>query len=157
MTCKVCSHHFCWACLAPWASHSSETGGFFHCSRFIAPEPSPDTAATAAVSSGGLWERISAATCKREQEHFRQRYELYSGAAGVRTAISGLARMRALVLLASGGGTTPLPLQIDAGSVGIDRKSKKGPPVGGSSKILQLPPESFFSDWQSAILQGREV
>ena len=31
MTCKNCSHHFCWECHRDWSEHGEQTGGFFEC------------------------------------------------------------------------------------------------------------------------------
>ena len=31
MTCKHCTHEFCWICMGPWKEHGNNTGGFFRC------------------------------------------------------------------------------------------------------------------------------
>ena len=31
MTCKHCSHEFCWICMGPWKQHGNNTGGYFRC------------------------------------------------------------------------------------------------------------------------------
>lgn len=42
MTCSVCSHDFCWACLGRWAIHGSRTGGYYRCNRFKAVKRAED-------------------------------------------------------------------------------------------------------------------
>ena len=34
MTCKVCSHEFCWLCTGKWSEHNQSTGGFYKCNLF---------------------------------------------------------------------------------------------------------------------------
>ena len=31
MTCRECSHGFCWLCLTDWKEHGSKTGGYYAC------------------------------------------------------------------------------------------------------------------------------
>eukprot|EP00943_MAST-04B_sp_MAST-4B-sp1_P006396 g6396.t1 len=31
MTCKHCTHQFCWICMGDWKAHGNNTGGFFRC------------------------------------------------------------------------------------------------------------------------------
>ena len=33
MTCSKCRHEFCWLCGGKWATHGSETGGYYACNR----------------------------------------------------------------------------------------------------------------------------
>ena len=34
MTCRTCSHDFCWLCMKDWSKHGSETGGFYRCNMY---------------------------------------------------------------------------------------------------------------------------
>lgn len=34
MTCRNCSHQFCWLCLGDWKTHGAETGGFYNCNKY---------------------------------------------------------------------------------------------------------------------------
>mmetsp|Transcript_38140 Transcript_38140/g.36501 ORF Transcript_38140/g.36501 Transcript_38140/m.36501 type:complete len:115 (-) Transcript_38140:507-851(-) len=34
MTCKMCSHEFCWICLGSWKEHGASTGGSYKCNKY---------------------------------------------------------------------------------------------------------------------------
>lgn len=34
MTCKGCSHEFCWLCLGKWSEHGQKTGGYYNCNKY---------------------------------------------------------------------------------------------------------------------------
>eukprot|EP00591_Stephanopyxis_turris_P002873 CAMPEP_0195523328 /NCGR_PEP_ID=MMETSP0794_2-20130614/22352_1 /TAXON_ID=515487 /ORGANISM="Stephanopyxis turris, Strain CCMP 815" /LENGTH=566 /DNA_ID=CAMNT_0040653301 /DNA_START=138 /DNA_END=1838 /DNA_ORIENTATION=+ len=34
MSCQQCKYEFCWICLAPWADHGANTGGYYKCNRY---------------------------------------------------------------------------------------------------------------------------
>ncbi len=34
MTCKLCSHEFCWLCLGDWKEHGQKTGGYYNCNKY---------------------------------------------------------------------------------------------------------------------------
>lgn len=34
MTCKLCSHEFCWLCLGDWKEHGQKTGGYYQCNKY---------------------------------------------------------------------------------------------------------------------------
>lgn len=34
MTCKMCTHEFCWLCLGSWKEHGSTTGGYYQCNKY---------------------------------------------------------------------------------------------------------------------------
>lgn len=34
MTCKMCTHEFCWLCLGTWKEHGSATGGYYQCNKY---------------------------------------------------------------------------------------------------------------------------
>lgn len=34
MTCKLCTHEFCWLCLGDWKEHGQKTGGYYNCNKY---------------------------------------------------------------------------------------------------------------------------
>ena len=34
MTCRMCSHEFCWLCMGLWSEHGSKTGGYYNCNKY---------------------------------------------------------------------------------------------------------------------------
>lgn len=34
ITCKSCTHEFCWLCMGDWKIHGESTGGFYKCNIF---------------------------------------------------------------------------------------------------------------------------
>jgi hypothetical protein len=34
MTCRLCSHEFCWLCLEDWKEHGQKTGGYYQCNKY---------------------------------------------------------------------------------------------------------------------------
>lgn len=34
MTCRACSHDFCWICLGEWSKHGSASGGYYKCNKY---------------------------------------------------------------------------------------------------------------------------
>ena len=34
MTCRQCSHEFCWLCLGEWKEHNGATGGYYKCNKY---------------------------------------------------------------------------------------------------------------------------
>lgn len=42
MTCRNCSHEFCWLCLGNWSIHGSKTGGYYECNLYKPDEHKDD-------------------------------------------------------------------------------------------------------------------
>lgn len=34
MTCKMCTHEFCWLCSGDWKEHGQNTGGYYNCNKY---------------------------------------------------------------------------------------------------------------------------
>jgi len=34
MACQQCRHEFCWVCMASWADHGADTGGYYRCNKY---------------------------------------------------------------------------------------------------------------------------
>lgn len=34
MTCKMCTHEFCWLCCGKWSEHGQKTGGYYNCNKY---------------------------------------------------------------------------------------------------------------------------
>jgi ariadne-1 len=65
MTCSLCKHEFCWVCMDPWSTHSTETGGFYKCNKYKAEELEKKT---------GAHSRESARAALEKYMHYYTRY-----------------------------------------------------------------------------------
>jgi len=48
MTCRLCTHEFCWLCLGDWAEHGQKTGGYYQCNKYEELKKKGDTGVMAA-------------------------------------------------------------------------------------------------------------
>ena len=130
LTCRQCGHHFCWACGRDWAHHSTETGGFYHCSLAAAgggTDGLPEYSGNAGSAGGGLagplawvagaWASLRLAAQQHQlQRHLRQ-FLRHAGGGG---ALRGAAAHMQLLL----GGAGML------GQAGAGAKAAQAAPAG---------------------------
>ena len=65
ITCRKCSHEFCWICMGPWSEHGSHTGGFYSCNRY---DPARDSGNTTVSDARAKMQRY---------RHYHTRYKTH--------------------------------------------------------------------------------